>query len=323
MNRLYKPVILLMVASILLSCNLLSSLSSPAENQPAEEGSAPELLETPTSEIQSAETGEEIPTPGQPPAALQPAGDIFIDHTTADITLIPEEWLEAARNNIAWFYGHTSHGSQLIAGANFLMQQVDPLKFNLVTDSETLPGQVDPPAMRIFDDGSWGWDADSFVPTAHERLGSPDGAPRVNAFMWSWCGEMSSEDTQVQRYLDMMAELENEYPTVRFVYMTGHTDGGSETLARNNELVRSFARQNHKVLFDFADIESWDPAGKFYSDTDDSCPWCTTWCLLHPGQCLKLPAFDSECAHSNGLNCKLKGQAFWWLSARLAGWEGQ
>jgi len=323
MNRLSKPVILLMIASILLSCNLLSSISSQTENQPAEVDTAPEDVETSLPEAQIPEEGEETPTPSQPPVPLQQTGDIFIDHTTTDITLIPEEWLEAARENVAWFYGHTSHGSQLITGAYFLMEKVDPLKYNLVTDSETLPSNSDPPAMRIFDDGSWGWDADSFLPTAHERLGSPDGTPQVNVFMWSWCGEMSSEDTQVQRYLDMMSELENEYPSVRFVYMTGHTDGGSETLARNNEIVRSYARQNHKILFDFADIESWDPAGKFYQDTNDSCPWCVSWCLLHPGQCLNLPAFDSECAHSNGFNCKLKGQAFWWLAARLAGWNNQ
>ncbi len=43
--------------------------------------------------------------------------------------------------------------------------------------------------------------------------------------MWSWCGEMSWLDTsEVQQYLDMMTQLEGEYPQVRFVYMTGHTD---------------------------------------------------------------------------------------------------
>jgi hypothetical protein len=28
-----------------------------------------------------------------------------------------------------------------------------------------------------------------------------------------------------------------------------------------------------------------------------------------------------ECAHSHCFNCYLKGKAFWWLLARMAGWS--
>lgn len=30
-----------------------------------------------------------------------------------------------------------------------------------------------------------------------------------------------------------------------------------------------------------------------------------------------------DCAHSRPLNCNLKGRAFWWMVARLAGWDGE
>jgi hypothetical protein len=139
--------------------------------------------------------------------------------------------------------------------------------------------------------------------------------------MWSWCGQASSySTTQIQAYLDTMAEFEEDYPGMRFILMTGHTDGGTnQTLIDNNNQIRQFALDNDMVLYDFADIESYDPAGIHYPDTDDACDWCSDWCDDHPEDCQDLPS----CAHSHGFNCKLKAYAFWWMMARLAGWNGE
>ena len=53
-------------------------------------------------------------------------------------------------------------------------------------------------------------------------------------------------------------------------------------LFQRNEQIRSFCRQNNKVLYDFADVESWDPAGDNYPGDTDACGWCSRWCAAHP-----------------------------------------
>ncbi|MBW2261320.1 MAG: hypothetical protein JRG91_05035 [Deltaproteobacteria bacterium] len=115
-----------------------------------------------------------------------------------------------------------------------------------------------------------------------------------------------------------MSELEAAYPGVTFIYMTGHTDGSGAdgNLRARNAQIRSWCEANGKILFDFGDIESWDPDGIYYPDISDDCGWCTDWCTGHTcPDC-------SSCAHSHCYNCYIKGKAFWWMMARLAGWEG-
>ena len=251
---------------------------------------------------------------------------IIIDHTCTDVAKIPDHWVERSRK-LTVHYAHTSHGSQIISALEYLQKRVDACRYAVVirnnADRVDLPPESHSARLRIYDGNPPKtyveprdyWDGAAGM----NRTRAVAGTGLFNCSMWSWCGQQSWNSVRtVQRYLEALDLLEQEYPAMRFIYMTGHTDGGSRILRRNNDLVRSYCRENNKVLFDFADIESWDPEGNHYPDTTDACEWCYDWCAKHPEDGVNLP----ECAHTHGFSGVLKAKAFWWMMARLAGWDG-
>jgi len=229
------------------------------------------------------------------------AESIIADHTAAsNFEIIPANYISFIHNNYHIYYGHTSHGSQIMSGLNTLEGEnasYDPPVFHEVGDDLGHNGDV------------------SWEPDIRQYL---DSNPDCNMVMMSWCGGCSDNTEEgINIYLNAFNQLELDYPDVTFIYMTGHLDGtGPEgnLYARNNQ-IRDYCMNNDKVLFDFADIESWDPDGNYYPDDTDYCNWCTEWCKTH-----ECP--ECGCAHSQCFNCYLKGKAWWWMMARVSGWNG-
>ncbi|MBW1955983.1 MAG: hypothetical protein JRI76_06915 [Deltaproteobacteria bacterium] len=219
-------------------------------------------------------------------------------HAPSAFSDIPASYFSQVRLAYHIFYGHTSHGSQIVTGLQMLNAQ-NPTSY----------------AVPVIQEYDW------------TDLGDPDWAsitrgflssnPQTNVVMWSWCGQLSwLTASEVDAYLAQMSRLEQEFPGVVFVYMTGHLDGEGPlgTLYANNERIRSYCAANHKVLFDFADIERFDPQGTGYPYGTDRCEWCEAWCAT------RVCPTCEDCAHSHCFNCYQKGKAFWWMMANIAGW---
>ena len=82
-------------------------------------------------------------------------GGIVADHTCTALNRIPDRWIESAKQ-LTLHYAHTSHGSQIISGIENL-ESIYPVYSVAVRANPGpagLPPVEDPPALRIYDQGT-------------------------------------------------------------------------------------------------------------------------------------------------------------------------
>ncbi len=266
-------------------------------------------------------------------------GQIIVDHSCTDISQIPQAAIEQAKATLHIGYGHTSHGSQITDGMRGLINFANNggKGLSLPENSFAFNNGGSNGALDFQEGDGYGngWlDHDcgyypNWVNETREYLDDPSHSD-VNVIMWSWCGQASSRSEQqmIDTYLAPMTQLEADYPHVTFVYMTGHADGSGEggNLHQRNRQIREYCEQHGKVLFDFYDIECYDPDGNYYGDldVDDACNynggnWAVEWQNSHQQG---VDWYHCGSAHSQPLNANQKAYAAWWLWARLAGWTG-
>ena len=246
---------------------------------------------------------------------------LIIDHPCANLDAIPANWIDQVKNNCRMHYAHTSHGGQLISG----MQTIEDNNglFNVEVEEMQLPDAND--AFCIFD----GQETDSYI-TPDLYWETEDGLnntrtvlqnnPTIQYSMWAWCGQLDYSDTPVEVYLDALHSLSAEFPDVTFIYMTGNAQnqwGEGHIRHQHNNEIRQYCQANNKVLFDFADMDCW-----WYNPVSGEWEF-STYDYYGEGVPVEHSQFHGdEAGHTTIESCVQKGRAFWWMMARLAGWEG-
>ena len=257
---------------------------------------------------------------------------MIIDHNCTKLKSIPISAITTAKLQLHIAYGHTSHGSQIITGMNNLdafMGETGLYEW----DEGTREGYLD--IDDYFVSGDLGNpDRSTWALRTRDYLNNSNNID-VNVIMWSWCGQVSSAtEDDIDTYLNLMTQLETDFPNINFVYMTGHLDGTGLTgnLHLRNEQIRNYCIANNKILFDFADIECYDPDGNYFGNKNpnDNCDydsdgngsrdanWAIEWQNSHVEG---IDWYSCGSAHSQSLNANQKAYAAWWLWATLAGWN--
>jgi len=226
---------------------------------------------------------------------------IIIDHTCTDLSQIPSNYIGLVTNSAKMLYAHTSHGSQITVG----MQRVEDSDsfYSVAIHANYLPDESG--AVCILDPGFFNpQDYFTYGPGRFSTY------PSINFSMYSWCNHQNTNsEADTQAYLDGMEALEAAYSHVTFIYMTGNAqaDGsaGYNRYLRNNQ-IRDYCQAHGKILFDFADIDSWYNGQQHtYNYQGHDIP-------------LEHPQFNgSQAGHTTYESCELKASAAWWMMALL------
>jgi hypothetical protein len=255
------------------------------------------------------------------PAAAS-AEAVVANHSTIDSqdTVVPQPWLDRART-LRVYFGHQSVGDNILAGLGTLSRQ-KPDRYGTILQrqpgrlslSRLLQSEASNPVrqggIEHFLVGRNG-DPEGKLKDFAQRMS--DRGNLVDVAMMKFCFvdfpvPASDPAHLFADYRDSMERLQKDYPKVRVVWWTAPLTR-SDNAQRNeyNRLVRDYAAAHSKILYDIADIESHDPQG--HETIDPSGP------VLYAG-------YTQDGGHLTAEGQLRAARAWWWLSARIAGWAG-
>ena len=217
------------------------------------------------------------------------ASPILVGHQQVDISTVPDSAITSAAA-LRLVLRRASVGGNISGGLDSLYTSNN--KYNR--------------SLWVFSDrGNPGWQAkvDDFVSFTGSNLTGYD------VFSMKFC--YIDPDADWAYYRDHMLALEAANPTKKFVWWTipimTAGDGPAAQRDAFNQSVRTYCGANNKPLFDLADIECHTPAG--VKVTDGS------------GNEAMYANYTDDGGHLNTTGQARAASAFWYLMARVSGWD--
>ena len=272
---------------------------------------------------------------------------------------IPAEYINKARNELLVAYQHTSHGTHVSRGVFGLpdFKIGDEQLFGISNSDENGKLHFMDYALASYapsgvDGSDLSRDETAFIQTTRNFLDAPENAS-VNVVMWSWCNIAGHNVSD--NYLPGMTTLISEYGQVgskigtgdgqrelpvAFIFMTGHANVNANTGDSNPKnqaaLIKDYCNSKGQFCLDYYSIDTHDMDDTYFEDSGDDGNsasyggnFYTSWQNSHalgedyfenketPGGSVAFGAHNSQHITANR-----KAYAFWWIIARIAGWEG-
>ncbi|MBI5367228.1 MAG: hypothetical protein HZA54_09335 [Planctomycetes bacterium] len=247
------------------------------------------------------------------PAQAQSASTI-VDHACVDAadTAIPRAALDKARK-LNLLFGHQSVGGNILEGLSDLAG-ADPGRYGVEPVIDPEPSWYD--ANRGWGEFPIGENENpkSKIDQFRAKLVAEGFGKRLDVAMMKLCWVDFGEDAPggkrtFEAYRSAMAAVAAACPKLTLVWWTAPLTTGADNAGRHefNRLVREQCRAQKAWCFDLADIECHVPDGTAHAAGGA------------PALC---PEYAEDEGHLNETGRRRAARAWWWLLARIAGWNG-
>jgi hypothetical protein len=214
-------------------------------------------------------------------AKLAIAQDGFvIDHRHTNLSQIPDEYINAAKQNLIIRYFRRSHGSQVDKGGMAALRRYSTEYDSKYRFDKDPTAKTSSDVLYLSTQASSEWNSldfenDTWVAITRNYLDDAANAD-VNVVMWAWSSNFylcSATD-----YVNDMEMLIGEYGPngskgravpVTFIFQTACGQQSSERnslVYEGNKIIREHCSTHNRILFDFRDLENYDPDGNYYGD---------------------------------------------------------